>query len=142
MAVLEFKNYSVEEINYKKNGLYKNNKNGINLIPKIKVKNNFDDDKIMVTITINIGSLDNENSPFTLNVSVTGDFVYHSEEDRDDVGVDTLVHKNAVAILFPYVRTVVSSITKESNDYPALILPTINVAQVLAEQENSSEISD
>ncbi|WP_187331134.1 protein-export chaperone SecB, partial [Lactiplantibacillus plantarum] len=62
--------------------------------------------------------------------------------DHNQVGIDTLIKKNAVAILYPYVRSLVSGITNASNQFPALILPTINVAQLLDEQSNRQEAAD
>lgn len=65
-----------------------------------------------------------------------------ANRDQAQVGIDTLINKNAVAILYPYVRALVSGITNASNEYPALILPTINVSQILGEHSTDIETSD
>lgn len=65
-----------------------------------------------------------------------------ANRDQAQVGIDTLINKNAVAILYSYVRALVSVITNASNEYPALILPTINVSQILGEHSTDLETSD
>lgn len=67
--------------------------------------------------------------PFHLFTSLEGYF----DLDADPNGRDELKHlvaTNTVAILFPYLRSVVTAITAAANLNP-LILPTINVAQWL-----------
>nr|WP_278415790.1 protein-export chaperone SecB [Lactobacillus taiwanensis] len=45
--------------------------------------------------------------------------------------MSNFVKKTTVAILYPYIRQLISSLTQESNEYPSYILPTINVAKML-----------
>ncbi|RRK09757.1 preprotein translocase subunit SecB [Lactiplantibacillus garii] len=142
MAVLEFKGYSVEELSYQKNRTYQAKKREVDLNPKVEISNTFNQDEIGVTVTVRVGSLKGTAAPFVVVASVRGTFRYQSTEDTGHIGVDTLVKKNAVAILYPYVRALVSSITNASNDYPAFILPTINVAQVLDERGSNSQAAD
>ena len=56
------------------------------------------------------------NSPFKLEVAIEGKFKYTVEDDKDSVGAEQLLSTNAVAILFPYLRSVVSSVTMLSNN--------------------------
>lgn len=67
------------------------------------------------------------NYPFTLDVSIEGKFEVHatSEEQKWD-----FTNRNAVAILFPYVRSLISTYTANAN-VPPLILPPINVLKLV-----------
>lgn len=139
MAVLEFKRYHVTEQSYKRNEHFEKSDNGIDINPKFafNIKNNARDNSFIVNLGITIGSSSDNSVPFEVIVRVSGKFVYRIEDDTENVGADTLIRKNAVAILYPYVRSLVSSLTNSSNEYPAVTLPTIDVAQVLEEQANS-----
>lgn len=142
MAVLEFKSYSVNELSYKKNDLYQGTRQNINIDPEIKINNTLAQDSIIVTVNVQIGSQTDKQAPFMVIASISGEFVYYENEDHNQAGVDTLIKKNAVAILYPYVRSLVSNITNASNQFPALILPTINVTQVLDENGKSPTAAD
>ena len=64
-----------------------------------------------------------EKYPFFINVKIKGVFAW--DADMDNQTLENLLKINAPAILFSYIRSVVSSITAFSG-YPALILPLIN----------------
>lgn len=68
--------------------------------------------------------------PFSMSVEVEGYFRSNFEERKEKI---RQYGKNAVAILFPYVRAIVSSFTANANVTP-LILPTINVGRLLGEE--------
>lgn len=68
--------------------------------------------------------------PFRMSVEVEGYFRSNFEENKDEI---RHYGKNAVAILFPYVRAIVSSFTANANVTP-LILPTVNVNRLLDEE--------
>lgn len=68
--------------------------------------------------------------PFRMTVEVEGYFESNFDQQEDKI---SQYGKNAVAILFPYVRALVSSFTSNANVTP-LILPTVNVNRLL-EQE-------
>ena len=68
--------------------------------------------------------------PFLMEVEVKGFF-----QKVDDSQENIMNYaKNATAILFPYVRSIVSTYTASANVTP-LILPTINVNKLLEETE-------
>ena len=63
-----------------------------------------------------------EQSPYRFSVEIAGRFdsetIWHTEWEA-----------NALAILFPYIRAIVSSVSAQSGREP-VILPTINLAQM------------
>ncbi|WP_334352017.1 protein-export chaperone SecB [Companilactobacillus sp. HBUAS56257] len=130
MAVLNFNGYTVKEMNYTKNDNFKNDSE-IALKPKLKFNNQIKNDKIVVEISASIGSLKDNRIPFKASCSLEGTFEYISSEDESNIGPDSLIRNNAVAILYPYLRATISNLTSQSNEFPAYILPTVNVAKLL-----------
>lgn len=127
-SVLKFNRYIVNEIRYKTNKEFKDSNEGtsvdINIIPKIDIKGN----DMNITLITNIfnNALEN-NYPFEMQIDITGNF--STEGDSLDKFV-----KNAIAILYPYVRAIVSTYTASANISP-LILPAINVNKLIEDQE-------
>lgn len=133
MAVLEFNGYKVKEMSYKSNPNFKKEKN-LFLNPKLKVENNVQDNKIEVDLYVKVGSLDDESMPFEVKCAVEGTFVYNADQDENNMGVDVFIRNNAVAILYPYIRSLVATLTTSSNEFPGYNMPTINVGEVLKEK--------
>ncbi|CAJ1227917.1 hypothetical protein LZY01_00270 [Levilactobacillus zymae] len=140
MPALEFTGYTVEEQRYQRNKKFKTTGRPLDLKPRLTVTTALDGDTINVLLGVHVGTLAHD--PFAVVVQLQGEFLYHASQDRAGLGVDTLIRNNAVAILYPYVRALVSNLTNASNDYPALILPTIDVTQVLKEQTQSAKTAD
>lgn len=65
--------------------------------------------------------------PFSMNISITGIFEL---ENSDVENKEMLSELNAVAILFPYLRSLVSTYSSNSNVQP-LILPPINIVKYM-----------
>lgn len=75
-----------------------------------------------------------EESPFDLSVSIVGFFELNSEgyEEQDYIN---LLKVNAVAILYPYLRSIVTDITSKANAFNPLILPPMNFSSMLQEED-------
>ncbi|WP_137625597.1 protein-export chaperone SecB [Lactiplantibacillus pingfangensis] len=131
MSVLKFKGYVVNDMIYRKNSKFENENGKISLKPKLHEHDKVQDETIFVTLEVTAGSLEDKRMPFEASVSIQGEFEYIPEEDKDDFGITTFIKQNAVAILYPYVRTLMSNLTLASNENPAFLLPTINVSEVL-----------
>lgn len=89
---------------------------------------------IRVKLNILVGLLEDIKVPFKVECEITGMFIYDEEENDTEIPKETIIKNNTVAILYPYVRHLISSLTQQSNEYSAYILPTINVAKVLEKQ--------
>jgi len=135
VAVLEFASYRVKNMDYQRNEKYKISDEKIVMNPQISREINVDKNRIYVTLNVVVGSIADEKSPFQVTCSVIGTFDYRPKEDGAETGLDQLVRVNAVAILYPYVRSIITMLTATSNEYPSYIMPTINVSKVLASQE-------
>ncbi|MCX0390998.1 protein-export chaperone SecB [Clostridium perfringens] len=88
------------------------------------------DDTFKITIRVKIN--DTKNDSLNLSISVSGIFEYKNNNELK-------LTKNAIAILFPYVRSSLTNITAQSGLEP-LILPTINFNALL--EAKKDEIDD
>ena len=94
----------------------------------IEKKTNYITDKLMkVDLTVNIFE-ENDKYPFFMKVTVEGDFIIENNEENINF------EPNAVAIIYPYIRSIVSTYTANAN-IMALTLPVINVNKLLKEQK-------
>lgn len=67
---------------------------------------------------------------FTASVRITG---YFTISDRDPMR-DVLLNQNALAIIFPFVRSQMSLLTTQPETTP-IILPVINIAEMIKTSE-------
>lgn len=89
-----------------------------------------------VTLDVKIFENAKENNyPFSLRLKLVGIFEIEPVEEHFQL---ILSEKNAVAILFPYLRALVTTYTANSNIQP-LILPPINIHKLL---DRSSEVEE
>jgi preprotein translocase subunit SecB len=134
-SVLRFIDYIVDEINFKNK--YSENESfkldfDFDSNVEFKDKNNF-------ILKLNLYLFKKkEEVPFKMNVKVIGIFEI---DDVDDNLRMELAEKNAIAILFPYVRALVSNYTAVANISP-LILPTINVAKYIEDKKKKIDNGD
>lgn len=70
--------------------------------------------------------------PFTMKVRLEGYFTM--EDEGNDIGE---YYANALAILFPYARAIISNITANANIEP-LILPTVNINSLIKHQKEKN----
>ncbi|MDN2452978.1 protein-export chaperone SecB [Lactobacillus sp. UCMA15818] len=135
MSALQFLGYKVMQMKYERNTGFESVKEPISLEPKMTTKINLEDNNINITLSVVVGSLEHKNIPFQVSCSIIGTFVYKTDEDTTKIGLDTLIRNNAVAILYPYVRAIIATLTTTSNEFPGYNMPTINVSKVLAQQD-------
>ena len=127
---LTFKNYRVKQVEFKLNERYEY-KGVVDI--DLKINRNIEitepgkKGKVEIETTISEDSEKN-NYPFYMKVVVEGDFLV-GEEAIDNEMFEKLLNYNAVSILFPYVRSIISTYTAQAN-VPPLILPPINVTRI------------
>ena len=86
-----------------------------------------DDDNLIVSISV---SIKDDKMPFDLFVEISGEFNLSKWESDDKK--KSIACINTVAILFPYLRQAVTTITSLGGVSP-LMLPIINVASLFKE---------
>ena len=87
----------------------------------VQVKRSENDNRANVELGLDM-NLNNEKTPFKLQIRVASDFKW---DDLDDKTVDAMLEQNAPALLLGYMRPIVANITNSSN-FPAYNLPFIN----------------
>lgn len=137
MSVLKFNGYRIAKMSYQRNEDYYSTTNQITLSPKPQTVIDLAGNEIKVSLTITVGSLKDKTVPFEVVCTIVGSFTYQPDEDGNQVGLDNLVRNNAVAILYPYARAIIATLTANSGEFPSYNLPTINVGQWLSEQTNN-----
>ncbi len=129
-SVLRFIRYEVNEIYFKNNGNFKLNKEGTPIDLKIIPTVDIEDNNMNITLQIVIfEGAEQNNKPFDMKVNITGYFM------AEGCNPETL-KANAIAILYPYARAIVSTYTANANITP-LILPTINVNKLIEDQKEN-----
>lgn len=131
MAVLEFNGYQVMRSLYEKNMNFYNSSELIELEPVFEANIEKKENSAVVFLNVSIGSTENNLSPFYVDISVKGSFEFHPEDDENNYGMDIFLEHNAVAILYPYIRALVSNVINSSNEFPGYNLPTINISEAL-----------
>lgn len=132
-SVLRFIKYEVNEISFKKNKEFKtneNNKEGLPIDLKIKPTVEIEENNMNILLQVRIfEDMQKNNAPFEIKIDLTGYFTVRGTEPEK-------LKANAIAILYPYVRAIVSTYTANANISP-LILPAINVNKLIEDQEEN-----
>ena len=126
-SVLKFKKYEVIEIYFKKNEEYKMEENEMETDLKIRPFVNIIDNDMNILLDVNIFENAQENNkPFEIHIKLKGYF-------RTEGCNPNELKANAIAILYPYIRAIISTYTANANITP-LILPAINVNKLIESQ--------
>lgn len=121
---LIFLGYKIIDIDYKINHEYNKDYEVIQLSPIL----NFEIIKFekIGVIVIDCDIFGKEESPFSLNVVIESGFDIQKVPEKD---VDQILRCNAVAIVYPYLRSAIANITAAAN-INILNLPIINVGEL------------
>ena len=124
--VLHFLGYTVDELTFKlKPADTVDTEKSIELLPKLSRKIEKTNDG---NYSISIGvTLDQEDLPFTAQVSMTGRFLLQGIKNPEQT-----MKVNAAAILYPYVRAAISMLTTLANVSP-VVLPPVNFVKLFEE---------
>lgn len=124
---LIFKNYVVEKVEFKANFEYSGEDRKIDF--DFNSNYTFDNNNFVLNLeTIVFPKAKINDYPFTMKVNLIGLFEVESETTEKDK-ID-FAEKNSIAILFPYVRALISVYTSNAN-IGSIILPPINVVKYL-----------
>ncbi|QDA74653.1 hypothetical protein EOT00_06735 [Listeria seeligeri] len=135
-AVISFENYYVKNISYQPNENFKAPDNGIDLKVDFSVNIGVDSKNAVVELSSEIGDEFEEGQPFNLDLTIVGLFEYQGNKNEPMQEFNNYLKQNAIAILFPYLRSLISDITSRSNQFPAYTLPVMNIAEML--KDNNS----
>ena len=123
---LIFNKYIIKEIEFKYHEEFK--EKPIDILFDIDKETKYIANKNMIVdLDVRIFE-DNEKYPFYMKVVLRGFFTIENNEDNINF------EPNAIAILYPYIRLIVSTYTANANIMP-LTLPVINVNKLLKDKE-------
>lgn len=130
-AALRFREYEIEEIIYKVNTLTEVEEQPVDPELLCNVMHPKDDNsRFIVKLGLEFGDETLKTANSYLKCTVIGVF------EQDGVSEFDLT-TNAIAILFPYLRSIISDVTSKGSRKP-IILPPINVNEFLNNAEKSS----
>lgn len=141
MSSLQFENYFLNELSYKKNLDFDSSVETIDLYPEIyaHIIINKGANHAFVNLNTRQGNLEHSDSAFELTVDIVGEFSFEYDDAEYDIEFETFLKENALAILWSYIRPMVSDLITRANEFPNFILPVINVKKLL-EEKNSIQI--
>lgn len=132
MVVLNFLGYDTKEMTFKKNDDYVE-RGRVSLKPKLGVEiSQSDESNADITLSVRISGT---TVPFKVFVKIKGYFSFELEE-AEGLEFSNMLRVNGVAIMYPYVRALVTQLTSMSNEHRPYILPTINLVKALSESES------
>lgn len=126
---LIFKEYKVQKIEFEANEDY--NGKGVKVELNIDKSIEYIDKNMNVILAVKLFNKMEKDYPFKMNITVKG--IFEIENNTENINFEP----NAIAILYPYIRAIVSTYTSMANVTP-LILPTINVNKLLEDEENNN----
>lgn len=134
-STMEFNGYRVRKAAFSVNDIQINTSIEYEVCPTFSREIQLlSDDKYSLCLGVRIGLDSNEQpAPFSIEVVIEGVFILKEIDDPNKA-----MQVNAVAILFPYLRSTVSMFTSLMNINP-LILPTINLVAMFESDNSKAE---
>ena len=138
LSSLKFLDYKFKSVGLELNEGYKETEDStekpLSITTELEIKLNHNVQKAMITIQLGVFDKKGDEYPYKINVCMIGFFEYEqglSEEDAIQ-----FCKLNGTAIMFPYLRSAITDLTKISNVEP-LILPAINIHNLIQSQGNT-----
>lgn len=128
-GMIRFLNYKVTKVEYQLNTDFVWGEESIDVKMNTESESSVSEDgkKMIVTLTLRIFDDEQQKYPFRMIVEIQGAFVLVNDEQEENI---EKYYANALSILYPYARAVVSTYTANANIEP-LILPTVNIWKML-----------
>ena len=125
--------YSVDKIFFEVNDEYDYSKaKEIKLNQDLnKTINKIDENTFKTTLNFKIYGTEEITVPFTLSISISGLF---GLEDWESEKNKQIAEKNTVAILFPFLRSLIATVTANCS-VPPYVMPVINVNAFISDNK-------
>lgn len=126
-SFLQFINYTVDKIHFERIPV-ENKREQFEFEPKFgRELRDLGNNRYDFSLSVEIDSKEEHPMPFEMAVALTGHFLLKEEED-EQISYEmknALLTNNTTAILFPFLRSIVATVTSNAN-ISALILPVMN----------------
>lgn len=133
-SILRFDKYIVKKVVYQANENCVNESDEIELPFEFETKTEIDNEQMEIELgAIIFKNADENDYPFEMEVILKGYFSV--ENAKNDI---RFFEKNAIAIMFPYLRAIVSTYTANANVAPVL-LPAMNINEYLRKKYEREE---
>lgn len=127
-SVLRFDKYIVKSISFQANEKCYCMDDQVELDFDFDIRSSIEENKLVIELSsIIFPDAVTQNYPFEMEVVLKGFFSIDSADNNVDI---SFFKTNAVAILFPYLRAIVSSYTANANIAP-VILPAMNINEYI-----------
>ena len=127
-SVLRFDKYIVKSITFQANEKFYCMDDQVELDFDFDIRSSIEENKLIIELSsIIFPNAVTQNYPFEMEVVLKGFFSIDSADSNVDI---SFFKTNAVAILFPYLRAIVSSYTANANIAP-VILPAMNINEYI-----------
>lgn len=121
-SVLKLNNLVFDKINFERHGFKSDNEFRFEISSEIFEK----DGHYRVTLKLE----GEKNDEYAVSISLSGFFTFDSQYQLSEEDVETLITKNGIAILMPYLRNQLSNLTAQPNT-DAVVLPIFNINNML-----------
>ena len=119
-SVLQFSNYSVDELTFRPVPTA-DNIHEFSLSPKFEQKvTDLGDGRYDVRLSMDISPSEDNPLPFILRVALVGHFKLILGEN--DALNEQIIRRNTISILFPFLRSIVATLTTCANITPLILL--------------------
>lgn len=126
---MKFINYFIENIEFKSNLKFEEGEVSIDFDVSPEFLQGDDEQDLIVILNVSIfKDAVQHNYPFEMNIRLVGYFKVIDENNDVDK-----FKPNAVAIMYPYIRSIVTNYTANANVNP-LILPVININSLIRDK--------
>ncbi|MBC8581204.1 protein-export chaperone SecB [Zhenhengia yiwuensis] len=131
---LRFINYVVNKVEFYMNPKFTGDAVSLDFDIEREIKFLEDEDNtVLVKLEADIFPLaEYKNYPFSMKLEITG--VFEIENNATEVEARGLAETNAIAILFPYLRAMVTTYSANANVEP-IIIPPINVLKMVNDKK-------
>ena len=100
----------------------------LELSNNIQISKGIDEHANQAVVILSLGIFETHNlidSPFQIHAEIEGNFKWMENLEKDQNSLDMMLRQNAPAILYSYIRPIITMMTVEAN-LPPLIIPLMN----------------
>ena len=119
----------INKLNFEINKEYKfDGEIKLDLSNNIMISKGIDEHAHQALVVLNLGVFETHSMdevPFQIHVEIEGHFKWDEETEKDQTLLDIMLKQNAPAILYSYVRPIITLMTVEAN-MPPLVVPLMN----------------
>ena len=140
-AVLQFKEYHVINTIYRYNPFANSDTNELSPIFEFLLEIG-EENNAWVTLGIELEDPEVKETNFYAYASIIGLFEIKSDEQISEETKDHFFRVNSVAIMYPYLRSIISDLSGKGSE-PPIILPTVNIIELMKTQnDENKKVSD